>query len=255
MKICVSYYTEKGNIRENNEDSILVYDEVFSSSNFESPILKNLDIEEGFFSVADGIGGHAGGEIASNLVLSYLNGQKGDSHEKLMEFFKGAHNELNSVIINRPDLLGMGTVLTGIYVKKDKAVVFNIGDSRTYFMREKLIRMTDDNSFVWELMKNEKFSGEEEMHEWIRNHPRKNIILSALIGGLKEFECQLKDLEIKKGDKFFIVSDGVWEELTFKDMEGALHKELKSGSQEILEKCRIKGTDNLSFIIVEIMEI
>jgi protein phosphatase len=255
MKIYVSYYTEKGNVREKNEDSVLIYDEVFSNSNFKSPIFKNLNIEEGFFSIADGIGGHAGGEVASNMVLSHLNGQKVDSQEELKDIFVTAHNKLNNFIIQRPDLLGMGAVLTGIYIKKDKATIFNIGDSRTYFMREKLVRMTDDNSFVWELSKKEKFSGEEEMHEWIRKHPQKNIILSALIGGLKEFDCQLKDIEIKIGDKFFIASDGVWEELTFPDMESALHKDLKAGSEELLNKCQIKGTDNLSFIIVEIIEI
>ncbi len=255
MKVNVAYYTGTGNVRENNEDSLLVYNEIFSDSDFECPIIKKINIKEGFFSVADGIGGHAGGEIASHTALACLEGQKIKNKEELKILFRRVSDKLNSIAAEIPKLLGLGTVITGVYLKKNSGIIFNIGDSRTYFMRDKLIRLTDDHSFVWDLMKKENFTTEEEKHEWLRKHPQKNIITSALIGGLKEFQCQLLDIELKEGDKFFICSDGVWEELTFKEMENALSKEVVNGSEDLFKKCKINGDDNISFVLVEIISI
>ncbi|WP_320046393.1 protein phosphatase 2C domain-containing protein [uncultured Ilyobacter sp.] len=255
MKINVAYYTAIGNTRENNEDSILVYDKVYSESDFEDFKMREIDMEEGFFSVADGLGGHAGGEIASGTVLNFLKNSRVAGNAELKKLFGLASDTLNDIATKKRELYGMGTVLTGIYLKKNKAIIFNIGDSRTYLMREKLIRMTDDHSLVWDLMKKEKFENEEEMHDWIRKHPRKNIITSALIAGADEFESSLEEIEVKKRDKFLITSDGVWEELSFSEIESSLSKELNTAAELVLKKCIIRGKDNISFVIVEIIDV
>ncbi|WP_319370782.1 protein phosphatase 2C domain-containing protein [uncultured Ilyobacter sp.] len=255
MKIEVAYYTGIGNTRENNEDSILIYDKVYSESNFGNFKIKKINTKEGFVSVADGLGGHAGGEIASGTVLEFLKYKKIQEKRDLKKLFEQANINLNDIANERPELRGMGTVLTGIYIKENRAIVFNIGDSRTYFMREKFIRMTDDHSLVWDLMKKESFQNEGEMHDWVRKHPRKNIITSALIAGADEFYYYIKEIEIKKGDKFFIASDGVWEELSYDEMEDAVSKDLSKGAESLLEKCRKRGKDNVSFIMVEIIDI
>jgi len=253
MKIKVAYYTGIGNTRENNEDSILIYDNVYSESNFEDFKLREIDVDEGFFSVADGLGGHAGGEIASASVLKCLKNCRVGGNKELKKIFKMANDKLGNLSNKTIELYGMGTVLTGVYLKRDKAIIFNIGDSRTYFMRKNLIRMTDDHSLVWELAKKEEFENEAEMHNWIRKHPRKNIVTSALIAGSDEFESSVEELEIKKRDKFFISSDGVWEELSFNEIEDFLSEELNTAAELILEKCKIRGKDNISFVIVEII--
>lgn len=255
MKIRVAYYTGIGNSRENNEDSVLIYDEIFSESDFEDFKIREINMEDGFFSVADGLGGHTGGEIASHTVLEFLKNKSVNEKNELKNIFELANAGLNDIAVHKPELLGMGTVLTGVYLKKNIGIIFNIGDSRTYFMREKLVRVTDDHSLVWELMKKEAFQSESEMHDWIRGHPRKNIVTSALIAGADEFESYLSEMVIKKGDKFFISSDGVWEELSFSEMEKAVSKDLKTGAEEILKKCKKRGNDNISFVMVEIIAI
>jgi protein phosphatase len=255
MKIKVAYYTGIGNTRENNEDSILIYDDVHSKSDFENFKIRDIDLDEGFFSVADGLGGHAGGEIASGTVLNFMKNKRVAGIRELKKLFYLANSRLDNMASEQRELYGMGTVLTGVYLKEDKAIIFNIGDSRTYLMREKLKRMTDDHSLVWELMKKEKFENEGEMHDWIRRHPRKNIITSALIAGAGEFESFLEEIAVKKRDKFFITSDGVWEELSFSEIETSLSKGLNKAAELILKKCKARGKDNISFVIVEIINV
>ena len=183
-----------GLIRQGNEDSALI-----------SPQL---------IAVADGMGGHAGGEVASKVaittlaqILPLLNNDEMDP-ESLEDFLLGSlldiDNEIAETAAANDRLAGMGTTLTAIALYRDKAYVLHAGDSRAYRLRGKeFLQLTKDHSVVQELIDSGAISESEAA-----THPQRSVLTNVLMGQGNITPLLIK-YDLKVGDKFLICSDGL----------------------------------------------
>lgn len=248
MKFKISYFTNRGLNRELNEDSILVDDLLISSCDMEDHKDSILVKEKILFVVADGMGGHAKGEVASKFVLTKLKQQIASLKdvETLREQLHCIKNDLDDFAQQNPEFLDMGTVLAGVLIIESKLIVFNIGDCRVYQNNfGYLEQLSEDHSLVYALYK----SGDIEYNQ-MKDHPKKNIVLSALIANQQEKldSIFVKEIEPLSSEKeFLICSDGLWESMTIEEMEDCMK------SDNLMECLKSKtfsngAKDNFSFI-------
>ncbi|NLM20611.1 MAG: Stp1/IreP family PP2C-type Ser/Thr phosphatase [Peptococcaceae bacterium] len=188
----VSIY-ETGCVRKNNEDSYLVLPDY------------------GLFAVADGMGGHNAGEVASYLAIeelkkraSSLNSISIDEIQKwIASAIENANKEVFEASRHETGMEGMGTTLTTLVLKDNKAVIGHIGDSRVYIWRNcQLALLSEDHSMVNELVRMGQISEEKA-----KDHPHRNILSRAL--GVEEHpEIDYFQLEVQAGDVFLLCTDG-----------------------------------------------
>lgn len=163
------------------------------------------------FAVCDGMGGHAGGSVASTTAAKSLT----DAFKRQAEIVTTkdaiitAVNEANSAVYKKakeePSLMNMGTTLTLLVIDNQAAYVTHVGDSRVYqFRKGRKIFRTFDHSRVFELVSKGKISEEQA-----RVSPNANI-LSRAIGNQPDVDIVVKKLEYRKGDRFVLCCDGVW---------------------------------------------
>lgn len=165
-KLCVGFLSDIGNIREINEDSIGKYE----------------NDEFAVYIVADGMGGHNAGDVASKIAvescIEYIkrNRYLDDMERLLKESIKYANNNIYIKAENSEMLYGMGTTITACIIQNEKVVIANVGDSSCYIVKEENIKkITKDHSLVQELVDDGSITEEEAV-----NHPNKNIITRAL---------------------------------------------------------------------------
>lgn len=180
--------TNVGSVRKINEDSLLV--------------LQNL------FLVADGMGGHAAGEIASSLLVNtvkyYLSNKDNIDEFTLKDSIILANKIILEKARENPNYYGMGTTATIVSLKDDNAYFAHVGDSRLYLFRNNdLSQITEDHSYVASLLKKGAITEEEAL-----NHPKKNYILRA-VGVEENLEVDVGRLKLLKGDKLFLTTDGL----------------------------------------------
>jgi protein phosphatase len=192
--------TDVGKVRTNNEDAFYV-----PPSNAGHPQL---------YIVADGMGGHRGGEIASRMavdvVSTHINAHfspKLDG-QQIKAIIKDALNKANKRILNSAlenrEWAGMGTTVTLALFLSDKLYIGHVGDSRAYRIRAGRIELlTRDHSLVWQLMEEGKLTFEEA-----KIHPLKNIITKAL-GTEELLEPDILEFDLKKNDIILLCSDGL----------------------------------------------
>lgn len=247
----IFYTTNIGLNRQKNEDSILVGNRIVSNKNYNEVKFETLELKETYFAVADGMGGYSFGEFASKKVLEILKDSK-FLNEKSCEIVLGnIQTQIYETVLKQREYYGMGTVLSGIRVDKEKILVFNVGDSRTYRIHNNRIEfITKDNSLVYELYKKGKITFDE-----MRTHPNKNIVTSCY----RATENNSINYEVKKfdtitGDRYFICSDGLWEMIESSKLEEVLCSEYwEKAIKNLLELALFNGgRDNISFILVEI---
>ncbi len=256
MKVKVSFLTNFGNHRAKNEDSLLVQHEVIYQSQMFEPEIRIIQSDKTIFSVADGMGGHLGGELASRSVLFYLkdhfNKFRFSSHIK--KTLIQSKKMLNQIAIETKTF-GLGTTVSGLFIKKNKAILFNSGDSRVYKVEgSSIIRLTNDHSVV-QTMYNRGLIEEEDM----RTHPNKNLLTSAIIGDCTNQIPQIyfHELKVKKGDEFFLCTDGLWESMSKLELEGIFFhfKEMRDRAFKLNEFSLLNGgRDNITLILLEILE-
>jgi PPM family protein phosphatase len=161
--------------------------------------------------VADGMGGHIGGQVASGLAVdtirsSYLNDSSPDPHEALVTAFRSAHAAIHQYVREHPELKSMGTTCTAAVVRDFRLYYGHIGDSRLYVMHNGAIsQVTRDHSMVNRLVEEGKLTPEEAAV-----HPDRNVLTAAL-GMEKEPEADFSEepLELWAGDSILICSDGL----------------------------------------------
>lgn len=233
-----------GKLRESNEDSIYIS---------ENP---NTDFE--YYIVADGMGGHNGGEIASRAAIKYFNeyiekNMQLRSLEDILDVFVEAINYCNKKIFDMAEsdisLKGMGTTFTAAAVHKSKLFCVHIGDSRLYiYDKNGLKQITKDHSFVMEMVRLGKITLEEA-----RNHPKKNMITKAV--GIEEtmpadtIVCSLEEDSI-----ILLCSDGLANMVTDNEIMKILKKKSNLASKaDMLVKLANKngGYDNISVILAD----
>ena len=217
-------YTDIGKIREKNEDSILI-----------SP-----DLCLG--AVADGMGGHNAGEIASNLAVSILEQTLNDLREKkivLPKDYETDYSPIGRKLLYASSLAnyrvytlatenikrnGMGTTLSAIYIEdENNAAIVHIGDSRVYLYRKgSLSQITTDHSYVQQQVALGKMTKEEAEKSRIQN------ILMKALGLKKEIKCDIINIKPKVGDIYVLCSDGVNKGITDEEILNFLKMNLKS---------------------------
>lgn len=229
--------TNKGLVRENNEDSVLVK-------------LPNL------FAIADGMGGYRGGEIASATAVRCLAEAdfSGIAEESILaylrEVFLSANNKILALSKQEVKLSGMGTTLTAVYLlPNERACAAHVGDTRIYLLqRTGLNKVTSDHSYVAELVRTKEISSEEAAE-----HKHKNLIMRA-VGVEPDLEVDLFEFITSGAEKILISSDGLTNMVAEKTIETILQNNETSKAADLLleQALAAGGKDNISFIILDL---
>lgn len=226
--------TDIGRVRTENEDAYLSSEEVFA--------------------VADGMGGHLAGEIASATALNVLKQElakpKGSADKDLLvHSIKKANRAVYEKASNRPDQRGMGTTLTAMILKDNKFLIGHIGDSQAYLLRRgKLRKLTQDHSLIAEMVKAGQISPQEA-----ENHPLRSVLTRAL-GVEPEIEIDLITGKNQAGDKMFLCTDGLNTMLSDSQIREIIAKPLhpKTLCRRLIEAANAQGgQDNITVILVE----
>ena len=160
--------------------------------------------------VADGMGGHAAGELASSLAIATVADldvhppTNADVLTSLAEAIDNVGDAIGELIADDPDLTGMGTTITGLYWLGGRIAVVHVGDSRAYLFRDnELIQLTHDHTYVQTLVDSGRITEEEASV-----HPRRSLLMRAL-DGMNPVEADLSVREARSGDRFLLCSDGL----------------------------------------------
>lgn len=229
-----------GRCRKINQDYIFVSEKPVGN-------LPNL------FLVADGMGGHKAGDLASEYTVSRVCEAVTKSMQKIpFQILKGAFQYANQKLIEKagesPAYAGMGTTLVAVTVQDDTAYVANVGDSRLYKIGGTIEQITEDHSLVEEMVRMGEISKEEA-----RNHPEKNIITRA-IGVSETVEPDYFDTKLEKGECLLLCSDGLSNMLEDAQIKEILDRrtDLRSGAEELVREAnRNGGKDNIAVVLIE----
>lgn len=218
------FFTNKGGVRSNNEDGLVIPGTLISDLSMKIPESYSGEVMNAIFCVADGIGGEQKGEVASQVVLTYLRDHFAEitDEESFNSVVYAAKDQLEAYVEKNPEASNLGCTLAGVIIQEEKAHVFNIGDCRVYRINGKFFeRITKDHSVVQHLLE-EGVITEDEM----RYHPRKNIVTSSISGdGIKDsVHIWFKTIGLRDQDQFFICSDGIWECFSQDELEMILQK-------------------------------
>ncbi|HPF80844.1 Stp1/IreP family PP2C-type Ser/Thr phosphatase, partial [Nostocoides australiense] len=160
--------------------------------------------------VADGMGGHAGGDIASSTAVGYLVELDDESHsanetgDELAQAIATANAEIGRIVAQRPQLHGMGTTITALLRSRHTLAIAHIGDSRAYLLRDgELAQITTDHSFVQTLVDSGKITAEEA-----GSHPQRSLVTRVLTGSRGD-QPDLGAREAYVGDRYLLCSDGL----------------------------------------------
>lgn len=243
--------TDVGRKRKHNEDAYL------------------LDAERGLFVVADGMGGHAAGEVASRLTVEsiqeFISGTE-DDHDNTWPFgynnrysvdgnrlstaVERANEKVMRAVVNRPELKGMGTTVVAALFDEKRVTLVHVGDSRAYLLRDtELRRLTDDHSWVQEQV-NAGILSEEEA----RTHPLKNVVTRALGGG-QHVAVDLIEIPVGDGDRYLLCSDGLTGMVSDEEIHAALasNRPLEQVVRGLIDLANERGgVDNITAITVEV---
>lgn len=243
--------TDVGRKRRHNEDAYL------------------LDAERGLFVVADGMGGHAAGEVASRITVEsiqeFIAGTE-DEHENTWPFgfnnryslegnrlttsVEKANEKVMRAVQNRPELKGMGTTVVAALFDANHATLVHVGDSRAYMLRRgELKRLTDDHSWVQEQV-NAGILSEDEA----KSHPLKNVVTRAL-GGAAHVAVDLIEVPTIVGDRFLLCSDGLTGMVSDEEIHRHLNEDptLDVAVHALIDLANERGgVDNITAIVVEV---
>jgi len=234
----IAWRSEIGLHREGNEDSGFVSQSVLA--------------------VADGMGGYAGGEIASSTVISklaelapVLNNPElvSESREDLLRSSITVMDEAIAEIgTQRPELVGMGTTLTSIALFDNFALLLHVGDSRAYRVRGKKIeQLSHDHTVVQELLDQGRLTPDE-----IAEHPQRSFLTQALMGK-ENITPILIAYPVEKGDTFLLCSDGLTAVVDDGKISQALQGDLASGLDSLIDLTYKNGApDNVTIVAARI---
>lgn len=209
------------------------------------------------FAVADGMGGHAGGEVASRMAIETLS--SAFSRKPTAEGLAAAVREANEAVWihsqNNPDLRGMGTTMTAMaLVQNDEADVLylvNVGDSRAYQLHDGvLVQVTQDHSLAEEMVRNGEMTASEAAV-----HPHRHILTRAL-GVAPEVELDVWALNPSRGDRYLLCSDGLTNELEGRQIRQVLSSVLhpQEAANILVQAARTHGgSDNITVVVVDVV--
>lgn len=246
MPVQVVVKTDLGNIRTNNEDAVL-----FKKAD------DSLKGKGMMLLVADGMGGHLAGEVASGMAVesvseTYFHQSKGNNvADILKQAFIIANKKIFQSASNNEQYKGMGTTCTVLVIEGKKLFYAHAGDSRAYHFRNNALRqISNDHTYVQELVNAGTISLEEA-----DTHPQRNILTNAM--GTKpeiKVDAAQYDIELAYGDRLMVCSDGLYDYFHAKELEQILSGEQLTSIADFLlgEAKRRGGHDNISFILAQL---
>ena len=227
--------THIGNVRASNQDALIVAPGKY-----------------GLYGVADGMGGHKAGDVASQMAVRVLS-QELEKKKPSESLLRRGVEKANLMIFEEqkrnPDFSGMGTTLTVIWEDRDRVLLGHVGDSRAYRLRGKEIEQVSlDHSMVAEMVRDGVITAEEALR-----HPYRNIITRAL-GAEDTVNVDILEMEKLPGDVFLICSDGLSEYVRDREMRDVLLRfSLEEAADELLRRAlEGGGRDNISLVIAEV---
>jgi protein phosphatase len=232
------YLTDSGKVRDHNEDSVT--------------ILKNAN-NECLLIVADGMGGHRAGEVASSMVITHMSekfntlstiGSKIDAINWLKDNISQINQEILDHTKVHPEALGMGTTAVMALLTSEYLIFANIGDSSGFvYKNNKLTKVTNDHTLVNLLVASGDLTEEEAKY-----HPKRNVLMKALGSGEKA-ELDIFDVDTSV-DGILLCSDGLTSMLTREQIEKVLNDEDLEIEEQVIKLIRKSnargGTDNIS---------
>jgi PPM family protein phosphatase len=227
--------SDRGLVRANNEDS------VYAGARL--------------LALADGMGGHAAGEVASQLViaaLAHLDDDEpgGDLLSKLDQAVREGNSAIAAHVELDPELDGMGTTLTAILFAGNRLGLVHIGDSRGYLLRDgELTQITKDDTFVQTLVDEGRITAEEA-----HSHPQRSLIMRALTG--HEVEPTLIMREARAGDRYLLCSDGLSDPVSQETILEALQlPDVAESADRLIELAlRGGGPDNVTVVVADVVD-
>jgi protein phosphatase len=249
MKLVAASLTDTGRVRPNNEDAVGSYEPTGRSEQ------KSLGW---LFLVADGMGGHKGGEIASSLaVTSVISNYCDNGDDDRGPALVSAVEHANELVLRKShsdaSLAGMGTTCTAMAVRGGIAWFAHVGDSRAYILREgELVQITQDHSLVGEMVRSGILSDEDA-----RIHPKRNVITRSL--GIQKsvvLDTPFTPFETRPGDVFLLCSDGLNSMVDDPEIEQMLGAEKPDEACRRLVDAANKrgGRDNITVVVVRICD-
>lgn len=231
------YFTDPGKVRSHNEDSVT--------------IISN-DKKEFILAIADGMGGHKAGEVASSIAIEHITksfynletiGNKEDAIEWLRKVVKEINDKIFEYAKNHPESKGLGTTLVIAIRTNDYILYGNIGDSSGFVIKNGILhKVTKDHTYVGMLINNGKLTEESA-----KNHPGKNLLTRAL-GANDPIEIDIFDVDTSvKG--LFLCSDGLTNMVTIEQIEKTLNSNLsiEEAVVKLIKKANSRGgIDNIS---------
>ena len=230
-RIRVGAATDVGRVRDHNEDAYLVAEDL------------------GLIAVADGMGGHRGGEVASETALealriAFLAGAA------IQDAVSAANEAVHDQSVADPNLRGMGTTITAGALTEGSLVLGHVGDSRAYLLREgRLQRVTTDHSLVEELIRAGELTEAEAEQD-----PRRSMITRAL--GLDSgVEVDLEEIILADGDRILLCSDGLTNMVSEKDLARHLVEtsDPQDAARDLVDSANAAGgVDNITAVVIDV---
>jgi protein phosphatase len=246
-EVVASVQTDQGCVREINEDS----------GQFVKPNDPALLMSKGvLLIVADGMGGHSAGEVASRMAVEHISRlyheKKGEAQDALRQAVEEANRRIHAASLEDEDKHGMGTTCTALAILNGQAFAAHVGDSRLYMLRDrKIYLLTEDHSAVMEMVKLGVITMDEA-----RNHEDKNVILRAL-GTNPEVEVtMLKPFSVRVGDQYLLCSDGLYDLVPDQEIESVLGsaEDIHAAGEQLIALAKSRGGhDNITVGIVGIV--
>lgn len=237
-----AYLSDRGKVRQHNEDSVGVFE-------------NNVGI---LAIVADGMGGHLAGDVASQMTISTFESlwsevEKIEGPQDAETWFREKVAKVNKAVyehsVENPECQGMGTTIVGAIVTSSFATIGHIGDSRCYLLNNSgYNQVTQDHSLVNELVKSGQISKEDAEH-----HPRKNVLLRAL-GTEQTVEIDVKTIEFEENNVLLLCSDGLSNKVSDHTMEKELTNSdnLSNSATTLVQLANDHGgEDNITLVVIK----
>ena len=240
MEIKVYGNTNIGRVRKNNEDAYGIYPDL------------------SLFIVADGLGGHAGGEVASRLAVETIKDglvstesyrPSVEIKDRIIEAIRGANDRIIQQANIMYDLKGMGTTVVVVKLEEDNAMIAHVGDSRMYLIRKnKITQITKDHTVVEEYIRLGLLTLQEALY-----HPNRHM-LSRALGVSYDIDVDVADIQIAEGDIIILCTDGLTNMLSEKEILSAI-TELMPSPEKITDRLitlanNHGGIDNITVITI-----
>jgi serine/threonine protein phosphatase PrpC len=230
--------TDTGRVRDLNEDSLLV--------------------TERLFAVADGMGGHAAGEVASLIAVETLKATADATPESIVEAVRAANRAVRSRSEEDPDTRGMGTTLSVVGLVpgegggREEIVVANVGDSRVYRLHQgELEQVSEDHSLVQDLVREGRLTAAEA-----RVHPNRNVV-TRTIGIDANVDVDWWIIDPAAGDRYLVCSDGLTDEVEDHAIARVLHtvKDTDEAARQLVDLANAAGgRDNITVLVVDVVD-